>query len=650
MNRTLNILKCLLLMVMVGALIVPSATAITDISYNLPDRRAGEVSIHDAEFKLQANLVKDGKIKILFPVGFNISAATNQTDPENDGGWDDGKYTFIRDVSSRTLIFQRDGSGEDYQVGDYINFQLGDIVNPNKGNYIITIYTTMSNDQPTPDVGSASVTITNGPATRLTFETITDPQMAGTAFPITVNALDQFGNIDTGYNEDADLSSSIGTISPDFIEIIGGTGEVDVELTITGNVVNITARDPSVPTINGTSNDFKVNPAALDSIEIAHISNQFDELAFTVTAQAKDEYGNNKTDYNSVNNLTVNPGKPNTVTIVSPDPATVQFVNGTFSGQVKLNVTPNPTPNALQTGVSLTIRNATLGISGTSNDFSISLPVDLKNSSVVANPTRVIENGISKSTITVTVKNGINQQNISGAIVVLTSSGVGTIIPDENTTDSNGQAQFTIDSTAPGTAELTATVWGTEILEQKPVVTFGFDELLHLSKGWNLVSVPRILDNSSVSALNTNKVDMIHYYDAGIRDWKSAYYTNGSWSGTLKTIDDGKGYWMNATEPADVSAVLKPLNDPMQFPPSYQLKAGWNMVGYTSYTSVELKTDASDYFFSLWNPISGFPIWVSAYKWTGSGYELTKPTGGFPYVVRTEGYWLYLNSDGTLVP
>lgn len=643
--RTLNIL---LLMVMAGALIAPSAMAATLYpGDDLSDDVAGNVSTHEIGFWLDSALPADGKIKTGFNPGFDTSLFTNDSEVYVSGVPLDGTYTWTRDSGTNEIIITRTSGAEVWS--GYISFTLGNITNPStSGGKGISVRTTTSTDIPV-DIGTTTVTIVPRWATQFTLGT-TGNQVAGEQFTVTVTAKDQFGNVNTGFvNDTAVLSSTIGSIEPHIMSgWVNGvwTGSEVITKTGTGT---ITATSGS---ITGTSNTFTVAPAALGSFVIATIPNQFDELAFTVTAQARDTQGNNKTDYNAVNNLTVTEGSPGTVTMVSPSPATVQFVNGVYSGQVTLNVTPNPTPDSLQTGVKLTITNVTLDISKTSNGFSISLPVDLKNSTVIANPAIVIEDGSSTSTITVTVKNGINQGVIPGASVVLKSdraSWMDSIVPASNITDSNGKATFSIKSSYPGKANITATVWGT-VLEQKPVVTFGFDELLHLAKDWNLVSVPRQLNNSAISALGTTKVDRIYTYDAEKKNWKYALYdrTSGTWNGTLTAIDDGKGYWMFASAATDVPAVLKSI-DPLQLPPTYQLKAGWNMIGYTS-MQLKLYTDVWHYFYPDLFYQSDSPIWVSAYDWTGSGFDQATPWRDSFDIVRTRGYWIYLKDDATLVP
>lgn len=642
MNRILMVAMLLI----IGMLAIPNAAAISNPDDGMGLLGAGQRTTHDIYFKLDQILPADGKIKIGFNPGFNITQFTNDTLVSGV----DGSYTWTKDLTTNEIIITRSGSGTPGSASDEIAFTLGNITNPSTtGSKSISIRTMTSSDIQI-EFGTTTVTIEAGPVTQLTLGTINN-QVAGMPFTVTVTAKDQFGNIDTTFfNYSAVLSSTIGAIEPptmDDGDWINGvwTGSEVITKTGTGT---ITATSGSV---TGTSNTFTITPDALGSFVIATIPAQFDELAFTVTAQAKDTQGNNKTDYNAVNNLTLTQGLPGTVTLVSPSPATVQFVNGVYSGQVTLNVTPNPTPATLQTGVKLTITNVTLDISKISNGFSISLPVDLKNSTVVANPAIVIEDGSSISTITVTVKNGINQGVIPSATVVLTSdrSWIDSIVPASNITDSNGQATFSIKSSYPGKANLTATVWGTE-LEKKAVVTFGFDNMLHLSKDWNLISVPRQLDNSALSALSTTKVDRIYTYDADKKNWKYALYnrTSGTWNGTLTTIDDGKGYWMFASAVTDVPVVLKSI-DPLQLPPTYPLKAGWNMIGYTS-MQLKLNTDVWDYFYPDLFYQSDSSIWVSAYDWTGSGFDQASPYGDSFSIVRTKGYWIYLKDDATLVP
>lgn len=676
MNRTLNILKCLLLLVMVGAFIVPSATAIVVDFSNMNPNVAGKTANFSVGFTLESTqgLVADGKIKVVFPVNetFDISAANIKEYPSiGDGA--DKNYTLVIDVPKRELVLVRDGTQQDYPQGTWIQFTLGNIVNSQKaGTKPVDVYTTVSNDVVV-EQGSGTLLISPDTATHFTLGTIAN-QVAGMPFTVTVTALDQFENVDTAFsNYSAVLTSTIGAIEPPTMDDgnwIDGvwTGSEVITKTGTGT---ITATSGS---ITRTSNQFTVNPGVLDSIVIQNIASpKYDGLPFTVTARAYDEFGNFKTDYNGNDTL----GTIQTPLDSRPIPITpeyAQFANGIFSKAVTIDVIDPNVPQPTYYGAKIKIATpacltspvaagATVpdvcGISNQSNPFNVSeLPVDLVNSTVAADPLIVPEDGVSVSTITVTVKNGITQGAYPDVVVSLTSDrgeSVDYIATIGGITDSEGKARFTISSSTKGTANLTARVKGYYTLNQKAKVYFGYDKKLHLLKDWNLVSIPWQLANSAISALSTTKVDRIYYYDAASspKVWKYAIYdrVNETWSGTLTTIDDGKGYWMFASAPDDVPINLKPVEGGGMLP-AYPLNAGWNMIGYTQkdqepylYTFNYIWPDLY-YQSDMWKP-----MWNVMYEWTGSEYKAQYPLGvESQRVVITKGYWIFLKDEATLVP
>ena len=178
---------------------------------------------------------------------------------------------------------------------------------------------------------------------------------------------------------------------------------------------------------------------------------------------------------------------------------------------------------------------------------------------------------------------------------------------------------------------------------------------LRLYEGWNLVSVPRELENSSIEAVfeGITTITRVYYYDP-ISGWKWAFYDNEteSWdtSGGLTTIDDGKGYWIYATAETSVALTLKEIN-PIEAPPTYPVKAGWNLIGYTT-LSLETSTPIDAY---LQNLYTGWfeSKWAKLYRYTpGIGYEMATPgyTDYFDTFDLTRGYWLYCSEDGEIVP
>ncbi|MBF3314071.1 Ig-like domain-containing protein, partial [Leptospira borgpetersenii serovar Hardjo-bovis] len=80
-------------------------------------------------------------------------------------------------------------------------------------------------------------------------------------------------------------------------------------------------------------------------------------------------------------------------------------------------------------------------------------------SSVTANPTSIVDDGVSSSTITATVVNGSGQP-ISGVPVNWTTT-LGTLSVPSSVTGSDGTASTQLtDNGAPGTATVTATITG----------------------------------------------------------------------------------------------------------------------------------------------------------------------------------------------
>lgn len=644
------IMKCLLLLA-VAALIVPSATAIIGLDDTLTNAGAGQVSKHGIIFQLEQNLPADGKIEIGFDSGFNITKFTNDTPVTGI----DGTYTWSRDANK--IIITR-MTGNQTSAWSVISFTLGNITNPSTiGDKSIEVVTKTALGTQI-ELGTTTVTIVAGPATKFRINPINN-QVAGEPFTVTVTALDQFDHTNTTFlNDSAVLNSSIGPINPNIMNGVNGTW---IDGVWTGNAEKINKTGESVTIkatsgiITGESNAFKVNPALLGSFFIFQIQDRYDELPFEVRARAFDTFGNFKDDYNGNDTLSIVPNGTDG-RFISIAPHYAQFAAGNYLGTVKVDVVDTNVPQPTYYDARLKIRNETAGIERNSRFNVTELPVDLVNSTVVAYPPIVPEDGVSKSNITVTVKN-IFGGTIIGTTVSISSDRGGVDITEtvNGITDSEGKARFTVRSFAKGTANLTAQVKGVYTLNTVAKVYFGYDNKLHLLKDWNLVSVPWQLANSDINALNTTKVARIYYYDAASspKVWKYAIYdrANDTWSGTLTTIDDGKGYWMFASAPDDVPINLKPVEGGGT-PPAYPLKAGWNMIGYTQkdlkpylYTVVYIWPDL--YYQSDMEK----PIWDAMYEWTGSEYKAQYPWEiGYQRVVITRGYWIFLQDDDTLVP
>jgi hypothetical protein len=95
-------------------------------------------------------------------------------------------------------------------------------------------------------------------AETIEFDTI-GSQTAGVPFSITLTARDGEGNIATGFNETADLSTTAGTIVPDEVNFEDGTVTISVTVSEAGEEQTISVNVESLGTIF-SSNEFDVNP------------------------------------------------------------------------------------------------------------------------------------------------------------------------------------------------------------------------------------------------------------------------------------------------------------------------------------------------------------------------------------------------------
>jgi len=249
--------------------------------------------------------------------------------------------------------------------------------------------------------------------------------------------------------------------------------------------------------------------------------------------------------------------------------------------------------------------------------------------------------------ITATVTDAFDNLVSETEVSFETETDLGTLHPLTNLTV-DGVAITTLISTDVGIATVNATADG---VEGDCNVTFVAHTLdIELSPGWNLISVPRKLENTSIEAVfeGITTVTKVYTYQNG--NWAGSAY-DGAWDELvplfpIEEIEDGIGYWVYATEPTTVTISLEPLGYVDVTPPDYDLSDGWTMVGYTT-LQLEPEMPVPVYLTNLDGK------WQSLYSYTPAvGYDQAKPDyeGGFKYTEIGRGYWIYLNEVGVLVP
>ncbi|MHA1962408.1 MAG: CARDB domain-containing protein [Candidatus Thorarchaeota archaeon] len=113
-----------------------------------------------------------------------------------------------------------------------------------------------------------------------------------------------------------------------------------------------------------------------------------------------------------------------------------------------------------------------------------------------------------------------------------------------------------------------------------------------LARGPSLISIPLTQSDESVGKiLQTVRFDKAWVYDSSNKKWKW-YMTFKPYKGELRSINETRGFWVNATEDCNftVAGIL-----PIQT--TIHLSKGWNLVGFPSfrqdYAVAELKTEVA---------------------------------------------------------
>jgi len=209
---------------------------------------------------------------------------------------------------------------------------------------------------------------------------ITSPQTAGSAFSITVSAVNASGGTIIDYAGPMKLSDTTGalnmTVGSGFAS---GVWTGNVNITIAASDVKITANYVAAPAKIGTSNEFDVVAGSLHHFEIGSIANQTAGTQFNIVVKAKDAFGNVKKDHQGNVTLSTNDGASPMGNLTSFVPNPYNFT-AADAGEHTFAVTMY---NAKE-NVTITVTGS--GKSGTSNEFDVN-PAAV--STVTVSPTSV---------------------------------------------------------------------------------------------------------------------------------------------------------------------------------------------------------------------------------------------------------------------
>lgn len=181
----------------------------------------------------------------------------------------------------------------------------------------------------------------------------------------------------------------------------------------------------------------------------------------------------------------------------------------------------------------------------------------------------------------------------------------------------------------------------TETTVVKMLSLSDYDWVIQLQTGWNLISIPYDLDDTSINSVLSGIISDVVYvdastytilqYDATTGTWKKArpYVDRSGYTGTLTTIKPGYAYWIKMQNDAVLYGKKKTFAQEALPLPSVNLKTGsWNLIGRYG-----VGTD------NVLTPTNAF-----VYDLTGNFYEpVLKYDNGWvsaTHINTYKGYWL----------
>lgn len=165
---------------------------------------------------------------------------------------------------------------------------------------------------------------------------------------------------------------------------------------------------------------------------------------------------------------------------------------------------------------------------------------------------------------------------------------------------------------------------------------------LNLQPGWNFVSVPKRL----ASGYSTAQQVFGNVDTAGHSIFK--YDTTNGWTamGTSDVVSPLEGIWIYAAAAKELHPAFD--TNPRQVPPTKQLAAGWNAIGFSDFTAASADSALTSVE-SKWAILIGFDAATQTYEVS----IINNAPAGDPHSEDRDmscwkGYWLHMTSAGEL--
>lgn len=165
------------------------------------------------------------------------------------------------------------------------------------------------------------------------------------------------------------------------------------------------------------------------------------------------------------------------------------------------------------------------------------------------------------------------------------------------------------------------------------------DPIIHLDEGWNLVSFPHIMSDTSIEHVLSSiddQYDAVQHYNSsdGNDPWKHHHILKPSHMNDLRNLDNKRGFWIHIIDANGADLTL--YGDSPSSPQYISLRQGWNLVGYPSNTS--RKRDVA-----LNNLVFGMDI--DAVEYYDNSDQRIRKLGEKGYMKPGRGYWLHAIQD-----
>lgn len=179
--------------------------------------------------------------------------------------------------------------------------------------------------------------------------------------------------------------------------------------------------------------------------------------------------------------------------------------------------------------------------------------------------------------------------------------------------------------------------------------------VIEFKQGWNYISFPAVQLNDAIedifSADFLNAVDSIYtYYDSSWGVW----HNDSSIPSDLENIEAGRGYVfiMNSDYTLYLSEIEETLDGIIaeegttRAPNSIDVYTAWNLIGSTFGEEENIEKPLEDYFWNIEEDYGSLWMFTSTSSGDIEKIDLTHNYNLIP----TRAYWIYMTSDGEIIP